>query len=242
MAEQTYVASNTSHVMSLPNAMSKIQNFYIQESEGGGMKKEFFTIDHSIAFAQVGIKQSITDSVIWILCYVFFGAIVFYLQGSYLSEKTTQLFFWEIQGSPFYWFVKAASFGGLCFSTALCGMMSKYYVGPVTKKAINSLFATRAIFLISFSFVAFSVLGVVYRYFLNDASLVKIYSMLSFNKAFASNIYYFVGRYFRRAVFEASIIALIASFTAVLLPYAALILYKMFGRKEVVLDIEGLGK
>lgn len=242
---QTYITSNTAntdHVMSLTNAMAKIQDFYIQESEGGGIKKEFFTIDHSIAFAQAGIKQSMTDSIIWISCYVFSGAIIIYLQGLYLTEKTTQLFFWEVSGSPIYWFAKAVSFAGLCFSTVLCVMMCKYYVGPVTKKAINSLFATRAIFLISFSFVVFSVLGVVYKYFLTDVSLGKVYSMLAFNETLASNVYYFLGGYFRRAIFESAIIAIVASFTAVLLPYASLILFSMFGRKEIELGIEGLGK
>ena len=238
-ANQSTTGLNFTPPSSLIDAMSEIQQFYLVESSGQPLHRDFFTMAHTMGFSSVGIRSALKDSVIWILGYVFIGALVFFVQENYLSERTTQILFWRVQGSPLYLFSKIASYGGLTFSTAMCVLISRYYTGTIPKRAINSLFLTRALFLISFSLLTFVLLGSMYRFLLTDTSIENVTVCLSnLNKSFAEKIYYFLHNYLRRALFEASMITLISSAFSVTIPFISIALFKIFNKKQKELGLE----
>ncbi len=222
----------------LITAHSMIQQWYVAESNGQPFAKEFFTLEHIMQFSMVAIKSALSDSLIWLSIYVLGGAIVFFLQQNYLSEKVTQLFFWQLNGSPLFWFTKLTSFMGLIFSSVLCAMMARYYTGTVPKKAINSIFATRAIFLMCFSIVAFLILGILFKWLSNDAVILYIYQhAAAVNPSFGEKIYYFLVYYLRRALFEAGIVGIIASIFSVIVPLVSILFFRVYKRKKEDLGI-----
>ena len=222
----------------LITAHSMIQQWYVSESNGQPYAKEFFTLEHIMQFSMVAIRSALVDSLIWLSIYVLGGAAVYFLQENYLTERVTQLFFWQIHGSPLFWFTKLASFMGLLFSSVLCIMMSRYYTGTVPKKAINSIFVTRAIFLICFSVVAFLILGVIFQVLSNETTLNNIYKYFSkVNPALAVKVYYFIVNYFRRALFESGIVVIVASIFSVFIPFLSISFFKVYKRKRTDLGI-----
>jgi hypothetical protein len=221
------------------DAMSEIQQFYLVESSGEPLSKDFFTMSHIMGFSKVGLNSAFRDSIVWLSLYVLVGALVYYIQENYLVERTTQILLWQVGGSPLYWFIKIASFGGLCFSTTICVMISRYYTGMTPKRAIKTLFLTRAMFLASFSVLSFVILGGMYRYLMNEQVLKGIYNyFFKINPAWASNSYYFLHNYFRRALFEAGITVLVASFIAITLPFISMLAYKIIKKKNRELGVE----
>lgn len=229
---ESSAALNFTPPSNIIDAMSEIQHYFLVEDSGQPMRKEFFTMTHTMGFAKVGITSALMDSIVWVVGYVFVGAIIFYVQENYLTERTTQLLFWTVNGSPLYWFAKLASFGMLLFSTVMCVLMSRYYTGTVPKRAINTLLTTRAMFLVSFSLISFILLGLLYKYLMNDQVIDKIYLHIAqMNAPFAEKIYYFLHNYFRRMLFESGITALIASTISVIVPFFS-ISYFRFAKKR----------
>lgn len=220
-------------------ALSMIQHWYVAESKGQTFVKEFFTFEHTMAFSLVAIKSAFYDTLIWITLNVLGGSFVYFIQQGLLTEQTTQLLFWQVEGSPFFWFIKLTSFIGLAFSSVLCILMARYYTGVVPKKAINAVFATRAIFLLCFAFVAFFIFGLLYKHLANEEIIRTIYHHISsFNSSMASRFYYFVTNYFRRALFESGIVAVVASILAIILPFLSIMLFRFYKRKKTDLGIE----
>lgn len=238
MQETTNTGLNFIPPRNLIEAVSQIQQWHLAESSGQPFRSDFFTFEHTMGFIMVGIRQSLTDSVLWLFAYVVFGMIFLFAQEFGSLEKTTDLFFWKVQGSVPYWFSKIASYGGLAFSTFLCCYASRYYCGVVPKKAVSTIYHTRLFFLICFSLVAFLGLGLLYKY-LSDDTVYRLYSWLALHGfTQASHIAQFILRYVRRALFEASIVVVVASAVSVVLPYLAIILHRVFVRERDDLGIE----
>jgi len=239
-SQQSSQGLNFTPPATMIDAMSEIQQFYLVESSGQPLSKDFFTMTHIMGFSKVGLNSAFRDSIVWLTLYVLAGSFVYYIQENYLVERTTQILLWQVQGSPLYWFIKLASFGGLFFSSVICVMTSRYYTGMTPKRAIKTLFLTRAMFLASFSVLCFVIHGVMYRYLMNDYVLKGIYDYLvRIKPALASNIYYFLQNYFRRALFEAGITILVASFIAIIIPFCSMLAYKVIKKKNRELGIEG---
>ncbi len=240
--QQSIQGLNFTPPATLIDAMSEIQQYYLVEQSGQPLHKDFFTMSHVMGFSKVGLHSAFRDSIVWLSLYVLIGAIVYYFQENYLSERSTQFLLWTVDGSPFYWFIKMASFGGLFFSTSICVLISRYYSGMTPKRAINTLFITRAMFLISFSLVSFLIMGLVFKFAMSDAAIENIYLYFSkINPNLARNISYFLQNYFRRALFEAGITVLIASAVSISIPFCSVLFFRVRKKKSRGLGIEGEG-
>lgn len=240
--QQSATGLNFAPPATLIDAMSEIQQYYLVEQSGQPLHKDFFTMSHVMGFSKVGLHSAFRDSIVWLSLYVLLGAIVYYVQENYLVERTTQFLLWTVKGSPLYWFIKMASFGGLVFSTSICVLTSRYYTGMTPKRAINTLFITRAMFLISFSLISFLMMGLVFRYAMSDKAIDSItFYLARMNPEAGTNIYYFMHDYVRRALFEASITVLVASSAAIVIPFCSMFFFRIQKRKNRGLGIEGEG-
>ena len=240
--QQSSVGLNFTPPATLIDAMSEIQQYYLVEHSGQPLHKDFFTMSHVMGFSKVGLHSAFRDSILWLSLYVIVGAIVYYVQENYLVERTTQLLFWTVNGSPLYWFIKMASFGGLFFSTTICILTSRYYTGMTPKRAINTLFITRAMFLISFSLVSFLIMGVLFKFVMSDAAINNMYLYFSkINTDFATSIYYFLHNYVKRSLFEASITVLIASAVAIIVPFCSMFFFRVHKKQNRGLGMDGEG-
>jgi hypothetical protein len=209
------------------------------ESGGQPLHRDIFTWDHIWAYGWVGFHTALRDTLVWVVLYVVIGAPVYYFQEHYLTEKVTQIFIWNVSGSPIYWFIKMASFGGLFASTVMCGMMSRFYVGNIPKRAIHTLFVVRAIFLCTFSFLTFWLFGLLYKYLFNPEVITMIYTAVGRVSAnHAQKIYLFINNYFRRALFEASITVIVASAISIIIPILTVGLYKIAGQRSQELGLD----
>jgi hypothetical protein len=240
--EQSSIGLSFTPPATLIDAMSEIQQYYLVEQSGQPLHKDFFTMNHVMGFSRVGLHSAFRDSIVWLSLYVLVGTIVYYVQENYLAERTTQILLWTVKGSPLCWFIKIASFGGLFFSTSVCVLISRYYTGMTPKRAINTLFLTRAMFLISFSFVSFLITGVIFKFALSDTAIKNVYFYLAkIDSRFARSIYHFLHDYVKRALFEAGITVLIASTAAIVMPFCSMLFFRVHKKKNRDLGIEGEG-
>lgn len=224
--EDDHSSGNFTPPKTLVNALSLIQKYFLMESDGAVLRKEFFDVDHVMGFSNVAVRSALIDSFVWILG-VFVGAAIYYIQESYLTEKTTELLFWQVSGSPVYVFTKIFSFGRLAFSTVMCCLMARYYIGVVPKKAILTVFATRITLLLSFALVNFAILGFLYKYAASDAANTQLYYFLMhIHQGTAQEVYSFIGGYFRNLMYESAIISLISSAVAIVLPFITIVLFR----------------
>jgi hypothetical protein len=221
----------------LMHAMSEVQQWYLGEKNGQPFDRSFFTMNHFMAFTEVALKSAFMDSVIWIFGYVLFGASVLFIQNNYLGEQSTQLFFWRISGSPLYWFARISSYAGFAFSTTLCVLMSRYFTGVVPRRAVNTLFSTRAIFLGSFALVSFLLLGLAYHFVRMKGLPETMYLQLrELTPLFAARLYQFVEFNLPRILFEAGITIILACAVSIVLPYITISCFRVAIRRR-----EGLG-
>ena len=113
------------------DAISEIQQFYVIESKGQNIPSEFLTLEGTIGFYKIGIGSGFKEAVfVFFLFPLFeFYLIPFVFHASVTSTKI---------------FLNAMPFTLLIVNTLLCFYVSRYYVGTLTRKAINSLFLGRA--------------------------------------------------------------------------------------------------
>jgi len=221
------------------NAAAKVENYYLLESSIGPLAKEFFDLEHVKAFSSVGLKSALHDSVVWVIGYVLCGGVVHFIQDNYLAAQTMMIFGWTVNASPFFWFTKMASFGFLATSTGCCVYMSQFYIGVVCKKAINTVFTSRALFLIVFSFLTFLALGILHKYVFNDIDILDACRLVyRIHPDFAERLYRFLAGYFRRSLFESAIVSLVASLLSILLPFLTALYFRYRKRSKKVLGIE----
>lgn len=218
---------------SVISAIAQIQQWYLAEKRGQPFDSNFFTIEHTVAYTELCMKEAIRDSLAWLLIYVLAGSVVLFLQSNYLQTQTTTLLFWEVQGSPLYLFVKASSFAFLAFTTFFCMWGSRFYIGGVPKKALGVFIFVRALFLICIAFMGFALLGLIYKFTLSDTFVQSICSVITvFNKQTASDVYYFLTMHFRRLIFESAMLLFLASFVSALLPFLSTMFFAIVNSKS----------
>lgn len=123
-------------------AISNIQQYYIMEKVGQDIPGEFLTLEGSIGFFTVGMRSGLTEGV---MLAILLPLVEFYLVPVVL--KTPTLFLRIV--------LSALPFFPVIINTILCVFVGRYYVGNVTRKAINSLFTGRIIVLMAKSFLVY---------------------------------------------------------------------------------------
>jgi len=134
----------------LLNAISEVQQFYVIESKGQNIPAEFLTLERSIDFFKIGLKSGFHEGFVLVLLFPVFH---FYLFP--FVFKQLDFFSHFIFGSIPYLV--------LLVNTAMCCYISRYYVGNITRKAINSLLVGRAMSLLLKAFLLYVVYLVLYR-------------------------------------------------------------------------------
>ncbi len=222
----------------LLTALSEIQHYFLFEKRGQQFDPEYFTMNHVMGYMNVAVRSAWWDSVIFVAVFLFGSTVIYFMQGTYITDSATQIFVWTVTGSVFYWFAKIASFSGLVFSTILCTWMSRYYIGVVPRKAINTLFGTRLVLLMSLSLLLYFGLGTLSG-ILSDRVISQITGILAgTNQIAAAKVYSFLHDYFRRALFESAILSIVAGTFSGLLPFAAIGVFRIMKRRKRYLGVE----
>ncbi|BCO09317.1 hypothetical protein GF1_16930 [Desulfolithobacter dissulfuricans] len=149
----TIVTTDQGHIerpKNLLNAISDIQQFYVIEKEGQDIPCEFLTIERTLDFFKIGIKSGFHEGLALALLMPF---ISFYMLPFILKEPDT---FTKILFGSLPYMV-------LVVNTLLCSYVSRYYVGNITRKSINSLFGGRIMSLITKAFLIYVFYLVLYR-------------------------------------------------------------------------------
>ena len=134
----------------LLNAISEVQQFFVIESKGQNIPAEFLTLERTLDFFKIGLKSGFHEGFALVLLFPVFH---FYLFP--FVFKKLDLFSHLIFGSIPYLV--------LLVNTAMCCYISRYYVGNITRKAINSLLVGRALSLLLKAFLVYVVYLVLYR-------------------------------------------------------------------------------
>lgn len=133
----------------LISAISEIQQFYVIEGQGQEIPAEFLTLEGSLDFFRIGATSGFKEGLFLILLFPVFS---FYLLPFVFT--TNDLFLTIILNSVPYFPV--------IINTLLCIYISRYYVGNLTRKAVNSLFVGRATLLVAkagFIYIAYYMLS-----------------------------------------------------------------------------------
>ncbi len=134
----------------LLNAISEVQQFYVIESKGQDIPGEFLTLEQTLDFFKIGIKSGFHEGFALVLLFPVFHFYLFPFVFHKLDLVSHILF-----GSIPYLV--------LLINTAMCCYISRYYVGNITRKAINSLLMGRAMSLLLKAFLLYVVYLVLYR-------------------------------------------------------------------------------
>lgn len=134
----------------LLNAISEVQQFYVIESKGQNIPAEFLTLERTLDFFKIGLKSGFHEGFALVLLFPVFH---FYLFP--FVFKQLDMFSHVIFGSIPYLV--------LLVNTAMCCYISRYYVGNITRKAINSLLVGRALSLLLKAFLLYVVYLILYR-------------------------------------------------------------------------------
>ena len=134
----------------LLNAISEVQQFYVIESKGQDIPGEFLTLEHTLDFFKIGVKSGFHEGFALILLFPVFHFYLFPFVFRQLDILGHILF-----GSIPYLV--------LIVNTGMCCYISRYYVGNITRKAINSLLMGRAMSLLLKAFFIYVLYLVLYR-------------------------------------------------------------------------------
>ena len=134
----------------LLNAISEVQQFYVIESKGQDIPGEFLTLEHTLDFFKIGVKSGFHEGFALIILFPVFHFYLF----PFVFQKLD--------------FVSHILFGSIPYlvlivNTAMCCYISRYYVGNITRKAINSLLMGRAMSLLLKAFLLYVIYLALYR-------------------------------------------------------------------------------
>ena len=186
------------------NAISEIQQFYVIESKGQNIPVEFLTLEGTISFFKIGMGSGFNEG---FLIFLLFPVFEFYMVPFvfHSPDMTTTLLFDSIP------------FSLLIGNTILCFYVSRYYVGTLTRKAINSLFVGRSSILAVKSFLMY----VLYFSIVKLATPDRIWSISQhFNQDTARSVYSGILKILPHVLPEAAVCS-IAMLLSAFLPYGS---------------------
>ena len=135
---------------SIISAISEIQQCYVIESQGQDIPAEFLTLEGSLDLFKIGMRSGFKEGLFIILLFPVFS---FYLLPFVLDTS-----------DPFMQVVmNIVPYLPLVINTILCIYISRYYVGNITRRAINSLFIGRGVILLLKGFLIYVVYQIIFR-------------------------------------------------------------------------------
>jgi len=157
----------------LLNAISEIQQFYVIEGKGQNIPAEFLTLERTLDFFRIGVKSGFHEgAVVLFLLPVFqFYLIPFVLRQ--LDPVSLAL-------------LDCVPYLALIVNTLMCSYISRYYVGNITRKSINSLLMGRVMSLLLKAFLLY----VTYLLLSRLSTPVNIWKLTQWFGSSAEKIYY----------------------------------------------------
>jgi len=134
----------------LLSAISEIQQFYVIESKGQNIPAEFLTLERTLDFFKIGMKSGFHEGLALVLLFPVFHFYLFPFVFQRLDTMSHILF----GGIPYL---------ALIINTVMCSYISRYYVGNITRKGINSLLMGRAMSLLLKAFLVYVVYLILFR-------------------------------------------------------------------------------
>lgn len=134
----------------LLNAISEIQQFFVIEGKGQEIPAEFLTLERTLDFFKIGIRSGFHEGLVLIFLFPLFSFYLFPFVFKGL-DRTSHLLFGCI---PYL---------VLLVNTLMCSYISRYYVGNITRKAINALLAGRTMALLIKSFLLYAAYLLLFR-------------------------------------------------------------------------------
>lgn len=157
----------------LITAISSIQHYYVIEQGGNEIPGEFLTIEGTIEYFKIGAKSGFSEGLMFFFIY---PLMEFYVIPFVLKDPS-HFMVMSFRSLPFFM---------IAFNTLLCGYISKFYIGKITRKAINSLFTGRALSL----FLKGSLIWVLYYFVFHIGKPEIVWSVAERFGDKAEKIYY----------------------------------------------------
>ena len=198
----------------LLSAISDIQRYYVME-RGQDIPGEFLTIEGSLDYFKIGAKSGFGEGLLLFLLFPLmeFWFIPFMLKNPPLS---VQLMFAALPAFM------------IAINTGLCAYVGKFYIGRLTRKAINSLFVGR-----SMALIAKGILIFLLYYFVSHLATPK--NVWSVAKLFGDNAESFYYRFFEMKphIIPAGVKALVFLTIGALGPYGAVYMLDWWRRHKI---------
>jgi hypothetical protein len=200
---------------SIINVISDIQHYCMAEKLGKALPAEYLTLENSLGFFGVGAKSGLTEGLFLLLL---LPAVDFYLVPFVL--KSPSLFLKTMFGSfPFL---------PVIANTFLCAYISQYFVGVVTRKAINSFFTGRMLVLIFKSFMIY----IFYTLLTGLSTPERVWQLAQYSSKNAESIYYGYMTMLPNIMPIATRCSLLVMVAAIL-PYGIVFLIDMWRRSKI---------
>lgn len=156
----------------LLSAISEIQQFFVIESKGQEIPGEFLTIEGMIGFFKIGTSSGLSEGMFVFMLFPIFN---FYLTPFVL--KTNDFVLGML--------VHSIPFASIIINGMICSYVSSFYIGNLTRKAINSLFMGRSLVLMLKSFLIY----VVYYFISHLSTPDRVWSISQYFGRNADNVY-----------------------------------------------------
>lgn len=132
------------------SAISEIQQFYVIESQGQNIPSEFLTLEGSLDLFKIGMRSGFNEGLFIMLLFPVFS---FYLLP-FVIDTSDLLVRVMVSLVPYL---------ALVINTFLCIYIGRYYVGNITRRAINSLFIGRGMILLLKGFLIYVLYQLLFR-------------------------------------------------------------------------------
>lgn len=197
------------------NVISEVQHYCMAEKMGKDLPAEYLTLENSLGFFGVGAKSGLTEGLFLLLL---LPAVDFYLVPFVL--KSPSLFLKTMFGSfPFL---------PVIANTFLCAYISRYFVGVVTRGAINAFFTGRMLVLIFKSFMIY----VFYTLLTGLSTPERVWQLAQYSNKNAEAIYYGYMTMLPNIMPIATRCSLLVMVAAIL-PYGIVFLIDMWRRSKI---------
>jgi len=199
----------------LLNAISEVQQFFVIESKGQDIPGEFLTLEHTLDFFKIGVKSGFHEGFALVLLFPVFHFYLF----PFVFQKLD--------------FVSHTLFGSIPYlvlivNTAMCCYISRYYVGNITRKAINSLLMGRAMSLLLKAFLLYVLYLVLFR-LSTPENIWKLAMQFGSRAEEIYNGFFEIKPYLMPVATESSILMVVAA----VFPYGSVYLLDLWRRYRI---------
>jgi hypothetical protein len=199
----------------LLNAISEIQQFYVIEGKGQNIPAEFLTLERTLDFFKIGVKSGFHEGMALVFLFPVFHFYLFPFVFQQLDLVSRILF-------------GCVPYLVLIINTLMCSYISRYYVGNITRKSINSLLVGRVMSLLLKAFLLYVMYLVIFRV----STPVNIWKAAQWFGSRAEKIYYGffeIKPYLLPVATESAILMVVAA----IFPYGSVYLLDLWNRHRI---------